>query len=144
MFKGRSIGLGSLALLVCAAACGMNSGMHEQSDGNASALAACRWPASLDPADAAIGQCVAARTYLSCKGSKGGGQGCLSSDPTQCPGPNPVVGETFSACVDQCKANEYAVACGAAGPGPWPEPPTGCRVLPAGPGGGSISCCPRE
>jgi hypothetical protein len=107
-------------------------------------LPACTWPASLDAADGETGQCVAARAYLSCKGSNGGGELCLSNDPTQCPGLNPIVGTTFFGCVDQCAADEYAVGCGGPGPGPWPQPPAGCRSLPSGPGGGSVLCCPCD
>ena len=79
-------------------------------------LPACTWPAALDPTDASPrGQCVAYRAFLSCKGSNGDGEGCLSNDPTQCPGPNPVVGVTFSDCQDECNADEYAVGCGGVG-----------------------------
>jgi hypothetical protein len=121
---------------------GSDSSSDSPSGGDMAALPACGWPATLDPADGSTGQCVAARTYLECQGSKGGGEGCLSSDATQCPGPDPISGETFSACKDQCNADEYAVGCGGPGPGPWPAPPAGCRGLPSGPGGGSLSCCP--
>jgi hypothetical protein len=120
---------------------GSDSSADAPSGGDMAALPACRWPAILDPVDGSTGQCVAARTVLSCQGSTGGGEGCLSDDPTRCPGPDPIVGETFSACKDQCNSDEYAVACGGPGPGPWPAPPSGCRGLPTGPGGGSLSCC---
>jgi hypothetical protein len=106
-------------------------------------LPACTWPASLDPTDSSTGQCAAYRTFLSCKGSNGGGEGCLSNDPTQCPGPNPVVGVTFSGCEDQCNADEYAVGCGGVGPaGPSAQLPAGCRSLPPNPGGVLFGCCP--
>jgi hypothetical protein len=116
----------------------------QDSDASTAPLPACGWPASLDPTDGSTGACVAARTYLACQGSNGDGLDCISNDLTQCPGPNRVVGETFSACKDECNANEYAVACGGPGPAPPPAPPSGCRSLPSGPGGGSISCCPCE
>ena len=121
---------------------GPDSSADAPGGGDMEALPACRWPATLDPADGSTGQCVAARAYLSCQGSNGGGEGCLSNDKTKCPGPNPVVGETFPACKDECNPDEYAVACGGPGPGPWPAPPAECRGLPNGPGGGSLSCCP--
>jgi hypothetical protein len=109
---------------------------------SSTSLPTCTWPASLDPVDGSSDACVAARTYLACQDSNGGGEDCLSNDPTQCPGPDLTAGVTYSACVDQCHANEYAVGCGGIGPGPSPSLPAGCRNLPAGPGGGSVGCCP--
>jgi hypothetical protein len=129
--------------LAGASACAGCSSTRTQTDGDASTvLAACGWPANLDRVDGSIGQCVAARTYLGCAAADGSGENCLSDNPAQCPGPDPVVGVTFGNCQDLCKPSEYAVACGAAGPGPWPSPPAGCRTLPPGPGGGSVACCP--
>jgi hypothetical protein len=105
--------------------------------------AACGWPATLAGLGEVAGnRCVAGRVYLSCSGSTGGGELCLSDDSTRCPGPNPVVGETFSNCQDQCHSEEYGVACGGPGPGLYPDPPAGCRQLPSGPGGGTVWCCP--
>jgi len=113
------------------------------SDANATgALPVCGWPASLDPADASGGQCVAARLYLSCTNDAGDGESCLSNDPTQCPGIDPVVGPPFGGCVDLCHADEYAVGCGEVGPGSWPSPPASCRLLPPNPGGTTAACCP--
>jgi hypothetical protein len=119
-----------------------DSSTGSQNGDDAETLAACPWPPSLDPVDASNGACIAARTYLLCKGSNGGAEGCLSNDPTRCPGPNLTVGVTYSACKDQCTAGEYAVACGGPGPGPWPDPLPGCRGISDGPGGGTLSCCP--
>ena len=86
---------------------------------------------------------VRGRPYLlSCSGSDGGGELCLSDNATQCPGPNAVVGETLGSCHDLCRPDEFAVACGRPGPGPWPSPPAECRSLAPGPGGGSVACCP--
>jgi hypothetical protein len=134
--------VGTLGTIATFAGAGCSSTRSETGDASR-VLAACGWPASLDRgADGAIGQCVAARTYLACTASDGSGENCLSDDPTQCPGPNPVIGVTFGSCRDLCKTNEYAVACGGVGPGPWPSPPAQCRTLPPGPGGGSVACCP--
>lgn len=107
-------------------------------------VVACGWPAALNGTDARAGQCVAYRAYLSCKESNGG-ENCLSTDPARCL--NNAYNaysliDAGSACTDLCSMQEYAVACGGPGPGPWPGPPAGCRVLPSGPGGGSVSCCP--
>ena len=172
MISRDRIGLAAALALICMSACGGRSAQSDSAPGDGSPgasgadastppsgpdasavgvtsggtapLPACSWPASLDPADGATGQCGAARMYLACKGSNGGGEECLSNDPAQCPGPNPIVGTTFSACTDQCDAGEYAVACGGPGLGPWPTPPAGCRALPSGPGGGSVACCPCD
>ncbi len=143
MTAGRSgLWLGALALAATSAGWGCSS-TRSQTDGDASTvLATCAWPSSLDRTDGAVGQCVAARTYLACSGSDGSGELCLSDDATQCPGPNAVVGETFGSCHDLCRPDEYAVACGGPGPGPWPSPPAECRSLAPGPGGGSVACCP--
>ena len=64
-----------------------DSSTGSQNGDDAETLAACAWPPSLDPVDASNGACIAARTYLWCQGSNGGGEGCLSNDPTRCPGP---------------------------------------------------------
>jgi hypothetical protein len=114
----------------------------------AATLPACTWPASLDPIDASNGQCVAARVYLSCAGSNGGGEGCLSNDPTQCPGPNVTPGVTYSNCQNQCQAHEYAMVCGFIGPAPQDasnsasNPPSGCRIVATNPSGSEPYCCP--
>jgi hypothetical protein len=106
-------------------------------------LPACTWPASLDPTDSDTDQCKAYRTFLSCKGSNGGGEGCLSNDATQCPGGDPVVGVTYSDCQDQCNADEYAVGCGGIGPaGPSVPLPASCRSIAPNPGGVLFGCCP--
>jgi hypothetical protein len=112
--------------------------------GDASALPACTWPASLDPADADNGQCVAARVLLACTYANGVGEGCISNDPTQCPGPAQPDGP-FT-CLDQCEPGEYAIRCGQVGgglapPAP-PPPPAGCRNMEATPGGIWFECCP--
>ena len=113
------------------------------SSASATLAASCTWPASFADADASSGECRAASFYLACQGSNGGGMACLSESSTECPGPDDtVVGVTFSNCQNQCRAGEYALACGGPGPGPWPAAPAACRPLPAGPGGGTISCCP--
>lgn len=128
-----------LALLLSLAwvgSCGGNSPLSDAS------LPACTWSPSFEPATAAPGQCRAARTYLSCQGAKGDGMSCLSTNVTECPGQNTTPGMSYSECADQCHSDEYALACGGLGPGPWPQPPAACRTLPSGPGGGSISCCP--
>ena len=121
---------------------GCSSARSQNAADGSTVLAACGWPSSLDRTDAAGGQCVAARTYLSCSRSDGVGELCLSDDASQCPGPNAVGGESFGNCQDLCRPDEYAVACGGIGPGPWPSPPAECRALPPSPGGGSVACCP--
>lgn len=96
----------------------------------------CSWPAALDTADAAAGECRAARHHLTCRRAAGGFVSCLSNDPTVCPN-----GEG-TACESKCAAGEYAIACGAVGPGSWPQPPAHCRNVGTTPGGISFACCP--
>ena len=110
-------------------------------DGSA-ALTACAWPSSFDRTDGAADQCVAARMYLACTAADGSGEACLSDDPTQCPGPERVVGTTFGNCRNLCLPNEYAVACGGVGPDRSVPLPAACRGLPPNPGGVAIGCCP--
>jgi hypothetical protein len=104
-------------------------------------LPACRWPASLDAADAGTGACRPARAFLSCAADNGTTELCLSNDPTQCPGPNAQPGVTYT-CHDQCEANEYGLACGAIGVGLTGPPPEGCRSVNPTPGGVDFYCCP--
>jgi hypothetical protein len=137
----RQRALGFLFTLACFWACNCQSSPAGLVDGAVTSLA-CKWPASFDSADSSVGQCVAAQAYLSCLGSTGGGMACLSNSLTECPGANVTPGVSYSNCENQCHSDEYALACGSAGPGPWPQPPVVCRSLPSGPGGGSISCCP--
>jgi hypothetical protein len=135
--------LGVLFALACFWACNCQSSTTGVVDGAVTSRV-CAWPASFDSADSSVGQCVAAQAYLSCRGSNGGGLDCLSNNLTECPGPNFTPGVSYSNCENQCHSDEYALACGSAGPRPWPQPPAVCRSLPSGPGGGSISCCPCD
>jgi hypothetical protein len=137
--------LATCASLVLLAACSSESqATNAQGTDAVTGLQACSWPAAVDAANVTAGQCVAARARLSCKGSNGGGEECLSSDAMHCPDSNTTPGVTYSDCTNLCQPDEYALACGGPGPGPWPEPPAACRTLPSGPGGGTISCCPCE
>jgi hypothetical protein len=117
------------------------SASAQGSDGGSAAtsLPACSWPVALDPTDAGDGRCRAARTLLSCRAGDVV-EGCLSNDPTECPGPKAVPGP-FT-CAVQCDAHEYAIVCGAVGPAPFVPPPPGCRTKGAGPGGPAFYCCP--
>jgi hypothetical protein len=129
--------VGLLTGLACQACQGTVAG-----DGSDAAAPWCEWPAAFDSPDAAAGQCRAARYYLSCQGSNGGVMECMSDSLTECPGPNITPGVTYSNCQNQCGFDEYALACGSVGPGPWPDPPATCRLLPPNPGGGRNACCP--
>ena len=101
-------------------------------------LPACTRDPALVP-DASPPACRSSRTYLSCDLGLGAVETCPSDDPQQCPGGGPA-----DHCKLLCQPNEYAVLCGTIGPSipPTPEPPAGCRFLPAEPGGGTVSCCP--
>jgi hypothetical protein len=113
---------------------------RDSADGGETALPACSWPAALDPAPGApVGACKAARHFLECSAGAGVHIGCLSNDATTCPAGAPA---GASICQDQCNPGEYAVSCGAIGPGSWPAPPAACRTLPPNPGGITFACCP--
>jgi hypothetical protein len=119
------------------------TGAGDASD--ASGLQVCQWPAALDPSDAsASGACRAARALVKCSDVTGGGRICLSDDPATCPdAPSPP--ETTT-CQSQCAANEYAASCGSIGPSTRPrsesDPPVGCHMAMATPGGIAFYCCP--
>jgi hypothetical protein len=105
-------------------------------------LPACTWPASLDAPDAGgTGACHPARLFLSCDGSNGVSEGCLSDDPSHCPGDDATPGVTYS-CHDTCAPNEYAVSCGSIGGGSSVDPPAGCHSALATPAGIVFFCCP--
>jgi hypothetical protein len=107
-------------------------------------LRACQWPATLASGDASsAGQCRAARAFVSCQDSNGGGEVCLSNDPTRCADSPQQPGVT-TACQNQCAADEYGAACGSPQPSTaaFPEAPAGCRELAPTPGGIVFYCCP--
>src|SRR5580658_1893639 len=111
---------------------GTVGGMNAPPPGEADATAD-----SIDSgSDSSNGECGTGMTVLSCTTSNGIGETCLSSDPTQCPGPDPVLGAGAWVCQSLCQAGEYAVG--------WTEQaPAGCRDIGAIPGlGGGSACCP--
>jgi len=109
-------------------------------------IPACGWPVSLN--DAGPNGCHAARALISCSGPAGG-CACMSDDATACPAATTCgLSYGYSTCQDQCAASEYAVACGGI---PRPDaavvsqdPPSGCRLSGANPGGVAFYCCPCE
>jgi hypothetical protein len=114
------------------------------------AVPACSWP-SIYETDAAAqgvgGSCFAGRAYLSCSGSNGGGEGCLSDNLMSCPGSNATPGVTYSNCQDVCELDEYVLLCGTIGPpldaSPTSTPPATCHLSRAiNPGGREPYCCP--
>lgn len=128
--------LGSVAALGC-----QSTGTSRE-DGATSTLVACTWPQAFDRADASDGSCWAARAYVTCSASSGGGLACMSDSLTECPANTLLPGVSYSGCKNQCNWDEFALACGGPGPGDGTsEPPVNCRTLPSGPGGGSFSCC---
>jgi hypothetical protein len=136
------IGATGYALWGLLAVVGCTSDEQSLNDTTAS-LPACTWPAGLGTLEAPVsGACTAARVALSCDGSNGGGEDCLSDQLGECPGPDATPGVTYSNCMNRCNPDEYAVSCGGPGPGPYPSPPSGCRSVLAGPGGGQTFCCP--
>ena len=114
-----------------------------------SGFPACTWPAIYDTeaaASGAGGACFAGRAYLTCTSSNGGGEGCLSNNLTQCPGPS-ATGLTYSNCQDACQLDEYVLMCGSIGPpqagaSPTSTPPAACHLSSAiNPGGREPYCC---
>jgi len=124
----------SISALTALAACTTSAG----GSSTTSTSTACTWPASLDEADAAAGACHAKRALMSCSLPGNLTEGCLSDDPTQCPG----AADAGGTCTDQCAAEEYGVACGQVGPGPIGTPPAACRDMGAIPAGIVYYCCP--
>ena len=128
------ISISALTALTALAACTTSAG----GSSTTSTSTACTWPASLDEADAAAGACHAKRALMSCSLPGNLTEGCLSDDPTQCPG----AADAGGTCTDQCAAEEYGVACGQVGPGPIGTPPAACRDMGAIPAGIVYYCCP--
>jgi len=157
----------AVGLVACALACtdraSHSNALGVEADGATAFSTACLWPASLDPPDVVnVQKCVAARTFLSCNSPNGGGEECLSNDPTRCTFDPPVSGGSSSSgsssagssnmapdaaantCQNFCEVNEYAVGCGPTFQGsPPPGPPSeyGCHEVKGG-GGGPFYCCP--
>jgi hypothetical protein len=102
----------------------------------------------LDPADASYQGCAAARAYVNCTATNGGGAACLSND--QCRGIDITSFGCSSSggcasgitCSDACNSNEFGVACGAVGPAGGPPIPSTCRSTSVTPGGIVFGCCP--
>jgi hypothetical protein len=107
---------------------------------NEKAEPACHWDARLDRGDdAPRGACHAKRSLLSCAMGGGSTAICISNE-SQC---EPDAGET--GCKEHCKADEYAIACGAVGPDTGnPDPPAACHDMSATPAGVFFMCCPCE
>jgi hypothetical protein len=109
-------------------------------------LPQCRWPTSLN--DAGPDGCRASRALVSCNGPSGGCD-CRSDESTTCPTSVTCgLAYGYTTCQDQCAESEYAVACGGL---PQPDaayvnqqPPSGCRLALATPGGVAFYCCPCE
>jgi hypothetical protein len=89
------------------------------------------------------GACDVALAFVQCTYPSGSGCGCLSNDPTTCPGCGPSTGAT---CRSVCSANEYAVSCGGP-PDPnfvYEDAPDACVGAAVTPFGNEYSCCPCE
>ena len=122
-----------LIAVVMIVGCGGRATTGAAGEGGAP-LSACAWPAALDSTDASSSSaCHAARAFVQCI-YPGGGEGCLSGNPTKCEGPAPLPGP--ASCQDQCREDEYAVSCGA------PDPPAGCHDAVPSPDGVIFYCCP--
>jgi hypothetical protein len=83
------------------------------------------------------GACGVGGRLLDCEFPNGAGCSCMTTG-TSCDGCG--AGAT---CTDQCKASEYAVACGGIGPNAASaDPPAACRLALATPAGVAFYCCP--
>lgn len=123
-------------------ACSSESTSHETQQGSRQeALPQCIWSVDYALEDAAPGACHAARTFLSCEGSDGSTEECMSDNLESCPDDGGQAVK-YSSCVDQCRAGEFALSCGSIGGGPREAPPANCRNLPPNPGGITFACCP--
>ena len=106
--------------------CISNAGQDAEPAGaGTTTLPACTWPSERQKGAAARTTCAPSRAYVSCTLSGGVTEHCLSDTATSCPGVPP-----FDPCKDECRSEEYAVACGGVGSGPIPEPPADCRAIP--------------
>jgi hypothetical protein len=100
-----------------------------------SRLPACTWPASLEADPGSRDHCHAARRSLTCT-SADGAEECTTDGAATCPD------STDATCKDHCAPNEYVAECGGVGPGPVPDPPSGCKYVFAVPAGIAFYCCP--
>jgi hypothetical protein len=101
-----------------------------------SSLSACSWPAELDGDPTSREHCHAVRRSLECTNTNGIGESCTpDSGVTNC-------GDPAATCRDHCALDEYVASCGSVGPGPVPDPPSGCKFAGAIPAGIAFYCCP--
>jgi hypothetical protein len=137
-----------LAFALLLVACGGKTSDDDATGGTTSTTPACQWPANFNPSGASVGDCVAAHKILSCDVSDGIRIDCLSDDGTTCTNNDTLpsnAGIPSNRCEWLgCAATEYALRCGATGPGPWAQPPSTCHLTLSTPGGTSYSCCDCE
>lgn len=120
---------------------GAAAGEQSAGAGGSASGGECQWPSELAPLGTQMRDvCVATRAYLSCKAA-GAGVECASADAVTC-----VDESEFKviSCTNRCAADEYAAICGGVGPGNVPDPPDGCRLVLANPGGSVAYCCPCQ
>jgi hypothetical protein len=132
-----------LAVVLGFGAC--SSSQLDGRDGTAttgSKVTECRWPDTLNGADGRTA-CAPVRAMVSCHDPRGEGCGCNTDGGATCDCSSIVGGGPWT-CTSACAANQYAVACGGVGPGPVPDPPTGCVFSSAVPAGISYFCCPCQ
>lgn len=113
-------------------------------DAGATSNAQCPWPADLNPPAGGGGGWSVGRYLLSCPHlslDAGPLDVCATDDPHACPGDTP--GGPLM-CVNNCEANEYALALGGTyGMPVGPTPPAGCRsAIGDAAGGAGYYCCP--
>ena len=131
---------GDPAILTCESgssrnACAADAGVNSDG-GTVASLPACTWPSELDGDASSRAFCHAARVYLSCDLPGGVTELCTTDGVMHC------TDSGTSPCHPKCASNEYVASCGGVGPGPVPDPPSGCRSMGANPGGTAYYCCP--
>ncbi len=134
-----------LAALACAAcsSSSTSSGSGGGSSGSSSNPGTCNPPYGFPDAGAGVVACTVGQAYVECTSSNGG-CGCISDNPSECPGCSASNGFT---CTNKCSTGYFGVSCG--GPpnpvdgGPnYQSLPSGCVSVGNTPGGTEFACCP--
>ena len=115
-----------------------------RAEAGATGDAQCTWPADLNPPAGGAGGWSVGRYLLSCPHlsiDAGPVDVCATDDPHACPGD--TAGGPLM-CINNCEANEYALALGGTTDMPTgPMPPASCRTAVGdAAGGGGYYCCP--
>ena len=142
--------LTSLVVLVALACAGCSSSSSGSGSGSSSGSSSglsnpgtCSAPYDFPEAGAGVVACKVG-AYVACTSSQGGGCGCISDNPSECPGCSASNGYT---CTNKCGVGYFGVACGGppnpADGGPnYQSLPSNCMDPSYTPGGTVFACCP--